>query len=56
MYLHKNAYSFIINSRITICISDKRAWYILQENEAIFSKNYFSKILDQILEKLFLRY
>ena len=37
---------FIINSRIIICISAERAWHSLEENEAIFSKKYFSKILD----------
>ena len=42
--LTKKAYSsFIIDSRITICISDKRVWHPLQEKEAIFSKNYFPK-------------
>ena len=41
-YLHKDAcFSFIINSRIIIRISDERAWHPLQENEAIFSKNIF---------------
>ena len=38
-YLHKNACSSIINSRIIIRISDERAWHPLQGNEAIFSKN-----------------
>ena len=52
-YLHKNArFFFIINSRIIIRISDERVWHPLQEKEAIFSKNYFPKILDQIFEKL----
>ena len=52
-YLHKNACSsFIINSKIIIRISDERAWNSLQENKAIFSKNYFSKILKRIFEKL----
>ena len=42
MYLHKKACSFlIINSIIVIRTSDERAWYPLQENEAIFSKNMF---------------
>ena len=46
-YLHKKSCSsLIINSRIVICISNERAWHPLQENDAIFSKNYFSKILD----------
>ena len=41
-YLHKNAcFSFIINSRIIIRISDERVWHSLQENEAIFSKNIY---------------
>ena len=35
-----------------IRISGKRAYNPLQENEAIFSKKYFSKILQQIFEKL----
>ena len=39
-------------SRIIIRISDERVWHPLQENEAIFSKNYFSKILERIFEKL----
>ena len=50
--LTKKAHSFIINSRIVIRISDERVWHPLQEKEAIFSKNYFPKILDQIFEKL----
>ena len=42
--LTKKAYSsFIIDSRKIIRISDERAYHPLQENEAIFSKNYFSK-------------
>ena len=44
--------SIIINSKIIIRISDERVWHCLQENEAIFSKNYFSKIFDQIFETL----
>ena len=49
---NKRAYSsFIINSRIIIRLSDERVWHPLQENEAIFSKNYFSKILERIFEK-----
>ena len=36
--------SFIMESRITIRISGERAYNLLQEN-AIFSKNNFSKIL-----------
>ena len=43
---------FIIDSRIIIRISDERVWHPLQEKEAILSKNYFSKILDQIFKKL----
>ena len=51
--LTKNAYSsFIINRRIIIRISDERVWHPLQENEAIFSKNYISNILERIFEKL----
>ena len=34
--LRKKAYSFIINSRKIIRISDERAYRPLQENEAIF--------------------
>ena len=51
--MHKNScFSLIINSRIVIRISDERAWHPLQENEMIFSKKYFSKILDRIFEKI----
>ena len=40
--LTKKAYSFfIIDSRKIIRISGERGWHPLQENEAIFSKNYF---------------
>ena len=50
--LLKKAYSsFIIDSKKIIRISGERVWHPLQENEAIFSKKYFSKILDQIFEK-----
>ena len=43
---NKYAYgSFIIYSRIKICILGERAWHLLEENEAIFSKNYFSNFL-----------
>ena len=39
--LTKKAYSsFIINSRKIICISGERAYNPLQENEAIFFKNF----------------
>ena len=45
--LLKKAYSsFIIDSRKIIRISGERVWHPLQENEVIFSKKYFSKILD----------
>ena len=44
--LNKKAYSSIIGSSKIIRISGGRAYRLLQENEAIFSKNYFSKILD----------
>ena len=45
--LTKKAYSsFIIDSRKIIRISGERAYHLLQENEAIFSKKYFSKILE----------
>ena len=40
-----------IYSHIMIRISGERAWHPLQENEAIFLKNYLSKILNQIFEK-----
>ena len=44
--LTKKAYSsFIIYSRKIFCISGERVWHPLQENVAIFSKKYFSKIL-----------
>ena len=43
----KTYFSFIIDSRKIIRISDQRVWHPLQEKEAIFSKNYFPKILDQ---------
>ena len=52
-YLHKNAcFSFIINSRIIIRISNERAWHPLHENEAIFSKKYIFSIFDGTFEKL----
>ena len=35
-----------------IRISGEMAYYPLQEKEEIFSKKYFSKILDLIFEKL----
>ena len=51
--LTKKAYSsFIIDSRKIIRISAERVWHPLQENEAIFSKKYFSKILERIFVKL----
>ena len=51
--LTKNAYpSFIIDSRKIIRISGERAYHPLQEDDAIFSKKYFSKILDRIFKKL----
>ena len=37
---NKKTYSFIIDSRKIIRISGERVWHPLQENEAIFSKNY----------------
>ena len=50
--LTKKAYfSFIIDSRKIIRISDERAYHPLQENEKIFQNKYFSKILEQIFEK-----
>ena len=49
----KKAYSsFIIDCRKIIRISGERVWHPLLENEAIFSKKYFSKILDRIFEIL----
>ena len=53
MYLYKNVcFSFIINSRIIIHISEQRTWQPLQENKAIFLKYTHFKIFDSILEKL----
>ena len=50
--LTKKAYSsFIIDSRKIICISGKRVWHPLEENEAKGAKKYFSKILEWIFEK-----
>ena len=49
--LTKN-YFFIIDSRKIIRISGEKAYYPLQENEAIFKKYIFLKNLDQIFEKL----
>ena len=47
----KKAYTFfIIDSSKIIRISGERVWHPLQENETIFSKKYFSKILEQIFE------
>ena len=49
---NKKAYSsFIIDSRKIIRMPGERAYHPLQENKAIFSKKYFSKILDRIFEK-----
>ena len=51
---NKKAYSsFIINSREINRISGERAYNPLQENEAIFAKKYFSKILDRLIEKFY---
>ena len=47
---NRKAYS-IIDSRKIIRISGERVYYRLQENEEIFSKKYFSKILQRIFEK-----
>ena len=45
--LTKKAYSsFIIDSRKIIRISGERVWHSLQEKKAIFSKKYFSKVLE----------
>ena len=50
--LTNKAYSpFIIDGRKIIRISSERVWHPLQENEAIFSKKYFSKILERTFEK-----
>ena len=55
--LTKKAYSsFIIDGRKIIRISDKRVWHPLQENEAIFSEKYFSKILERIFQNFALAY
>ena len=48
---NKKAYSSIIDSRIIIRISGERAYHRLQENQKIFSKKYFSKISERIIEK-----
>ena len=37
---NKNAYFFIINSRIIIRISDERAWHILQENKSVWQLHF----------------
>ena len=47
----KKDYSPIINSRKIIRIWGERAYHPLQENEEIFSKKYFSNILDRIFKK-----
>ena len=49
--LTKKAYSSIIDSTKIIRISGERIYHPLQENEEIFSKKYFSKILVWIFEK-----
>ena len=50
--LTNKAYSsFIIDSRNIIRISGERAYHPIQENKEIFSKQFFSKILEQIFEK-----
>ena len=49
----KAHFSFIIDGRKIIRISDERVWYPLQENEAIFSEKQFSKILERLFEKIF---
>ena len=38
--------------RIIIRIPDEMAYYPVQENEAIFSKKYFLRLLSQFLENL----
>ena len=38
---HKTAWSFIINSRIVIRISNERTLHPIQENEAVFPKNIY---------------
>ena len=45
--------SFIVDSWKIIRISGERGWHPLQENEAIFSKKYFSKIVERNFEKIF---
>ena len=51
IYIKNDCSSFIINSRITIRISDERAWHPLQKMKRYFLKVYFS-IVDGIFEKL----
>ena len=50
--LRKKGYSSIIDSRTIIGISGERAYHPLQENEEIFSKKYFSKILERTFAKI----
>ena len=50
--LTKKAYSSIIDSKKIIRISGERVWHPLQENKAIFSKKYFSKILRANFRKI----
>ena len=37
-----------VKSRVIIHLSGSRAWYPQQESEMIFSKKYFSNVLDRI--------
>ena len=46
----ENSFSFIINSKISICMSGEITWYPLLEKKAIFLENYFSKILGSLFE------
>ena len=49
--LTKKPTPLIIDSIKIIGVSDERVYHLLQENEEIFSKKYFSKTLERIFEK-----
>ena len=51
---NKKAYSSIIDSRIIIQISGERAYYSLQENEAIFKRNIHIFTFSKKLKNTFL--
>ena len=44
--------SFIVNSRIIICISDERAWHLYKKIKGYFKNIYCLTILDISLEKI----